>query len=412
MPSFNNLVMRWDVQPHMSSSESRLLTIATTMTFTSYLAQFMRSPIIPLYARDIGVSLGDVGLISSAFMLVASTLAIPLGLISDRLGRRRLILLGVTLTTLASFLFPLAKSLILLFAVNALAGLGSAAYSPSMTAFVGDLSKGRSVGKNLRVYSTAMQVAMSLGPAVGGAARELASYEAVFTASGAIASIALLLGVLAIPKGQGVEESRRGWKLEVDAQIVSCWVATLGASYLWGVASSYLPLFGQDLGLNTFEIGLMFAAQSLSNALGRIPLGYLSEKIGSPCPLLLLGLGLGTVVTATVTLLSNLASFMGLMAGFGFAMGTVTLIATMTVSRGLPQRSRGIGMGVYYTSFYGGMALSPAIMGQVIASTDYQTGFGLTSLVGVVGIIVLTLVWMRSRRMEMGSLPRHPDEDN
>jgi len=73
----------------MSSKESKLLTIATAMTFVSYLAQFMRTPIIPLYARDMGVSLGEVGLISSAFMLLASALAIPLGLVSDRLGRRR-----------------------------------------------------------------------------------------------------------------------------------------------------------------------------------------------------------------------------------------------------------------------------------------------------------------------------------
>ena len=395
----------------MSFRESRLLTIATTMTFTSYLAQFMRTPIIPLYAQDIGVSVEEVGLISSAFMLIASTLAIPLGLVSDRLGRRRLILLGTALTTFASFLFPFAKSLVLLFAVNALAGLGSAAYSPSMTAFVGDLSKGGSVGRNLGLYSTAMQVAMSLGPAAGGAVRELTSYEVTFVASGALASIALLLGVLAIPKSRGAEEGQRGWKLEVDIHIASCWVATLATSYLWGVSSSYLPLFGRDLGLSTLEIGLMFAAQSLSNAIGRVPLGYISDRTRSPYPLLLAGLGLGTIATATVTLLSSLASIMGIMAGFGLAIGTVTLIATMTVSNNLPQRSRGMGMGIYYTSFYGGMALSPAIMGQVIASTNYQIGFGLTSIAGVAGLLVLTLAWMMARGKETQDPPRH-SEDN
>jgi len=231
----------------MSSKESRLLTIATAMTFTSYLAQFMRSPIIPLYAQDIGISIEGVGLISSVFMLLASTLAIPLGLVSDRLGRRRLILLGAALTTLVSFLFPLAKSLALLLAVNALAGLGSAAYSPSMTAFVGDFSKGPSVGRNLGFYTTAMQVAMSLGPAIGGAVRDLTSYDVTFALSGVIACIALLLGVLAIPSIGEVKEERHGWRLEVDSTIASCWIATLATSFLWGVSSSYLPLFGRDL---------------------------------------------------------------------------------------------------------------------------------------------------------------------
>jgi len=399
--SLNSLMMPWDVQPEMSSRESRLLAIATAMTFTSYLAQFMRTPIIPLYARDIGVSVGEVGLISSAFMLMASTLAIPLGLVSDRLGRRRLILLGVGLTTTVSFLFPFAKSLAPLFAVNALAGLGSAAYSPSMTAFVGDFSKSRGLGRNIGVYSTAMQVAMSLGPAVGGALRDLAGYESTFVASGAVASIAFLLGALAIPKSLGVKEGSRGWKLEVDMSVASCWVATLAMSYLWGVSSSYLPLFGRDLGFTTFEVGLIFAAQSLSNALWRVPLGHISDRIKLPHPLLLSSLGLGAIVTATVTLFESLVLIVGLMVGFGFAIGTSTLIATTTVAKNLPQRSRGLGMGIYYMSFYGGMALSPAIMGQVIASTNYQTGFGLTALAGVAGIIILIFAWVKSRPRAM-----------
>ena len=248
-------------------------------------------------------------------------------------------------------------------------------------------------------YTTAMQVAMSLGPAIGGAVRDLTSYDVTFALSGVIACIALLLGVLAIPSIGEVKEERHGWRLEVDSTIASCWIATLATSFLWGVSSSYLPLFGRDLGFTALEIGLMFAAQSLSNAIGRAPLGYLSDRIKRPHLPLIAGLGLGTLVTATVTHVNSLVPIMGLMAGFGFAIGTVTLISTMIVSSKLPQRSRGIGMGVYYTNFYGGMAVSPAVMGQVIASTNYQTGFSLTSIVGIASIVVLALAWMRSRRV-------------
>ena len=382
----------------MTSRESRLLTAATAMTFMSYIAQFMRNPILPLYAEDRGVSVAETGLVSSAFMIAASVPAIPLGLVSDRLGRRRLILLGLILTTVSSFLFPLVENLGLLLAVNALAGLGSAAYSPSMTAFVGDISTGRRVGRNLGIYTTAMQVAMSLGPAIGGAIGDFTSYETTFMASGVMASIGVIIAVLTIPESEPGNSRRRGWSLNVDSTISSCWAATIAMSFLWGLSSSYLPLFGQDLGFSALEIGLMFGCQSISNALGRVPLGRLSERFRRPHILLAAGLGLGTLVTATVTLQNNLFVMMAFMAGFGLAIGTVTLISTMTVSKNLPRESRGIGMGVYYTSFYGGMALSPAAMGQVIASTSYQTGFGITSIAGVAGIIVLAFAWMRSRR--------------
>jgi MFS family permease len=382
----------------MTSRESRLLTIAAAMTFMSYIAQFMRNPIIPLYAEDQGVSVAETGLVSSAFMIAASIPAIPLGLVSDRLGRRRLILLGLVLTTASSFFFPLVKNLGLLLAVNALAGLGSAAYSPSMTAFVGDISTGGRVGRNLGIYTTAMQVAMSLGPAIGGAIGDFAGYETVFMASGVMASIGVIIAVLTIPKSESEDSHRRGWSLNVDSTISSCWIATIAMSFLWGLSASYLPLFGRDLGFSALEIGLMFGCQSISNALGRVPLGRLSERFEEPHLLLVVGLGLGTLVTATVTLQNSLAVIMALMAGYGLAIGIVTLISTMTVSKNLPRESRGIGMGVYYTSFYGGMALSPATMGQVIASTSYQTGFSITSIAGAAGITVLAFAWTRSRR--------------
>jgi MFS family permease len=391
----------------MTSRESRLLTAATAMTFMSYIAQFMRNPIISLYAEDKGVSVAETGLVFSAFMIAASALAIPLGLVSDRLGRRHLILLGLVLTTASSFLFPLVKNLGLLLAVNALAGLGSAAYSPSMTAFVGDISTGRSVGRNLGIYTTAMQVAMSLGPAIGGAIGDFTSYETTFMASGVMASIGVIIAVLAIPKSESADSHLHGWSLNVDSTISSCWIATIAMSCLWGLSSSYLPLFGQDLGFSALEIGLMFGCQSISNALGRVPLGHLNERFGEPHILLVAGLGLGTLVTATVTLQNSLVVIMALMAGFGLAIGTVTLISTMTVSKNLPRESRGIGMGVYYTLFYGGMALSPAAIGQVIASTSYQTGFGVTSIAGAAGITVLAFAWMRSRRRSVAR--GHPE---
>jgi MFS family permease len=267
-----------------------------------------------------------------------------------------------------------------------------------MTAFIGDISTGRSVGRNLGIYTTAMQVAMSLGPAIGGAIGDFTSYETTFMASGVMASIGVIIAVLAIPKSESADSHCHGWSLNVDSTISSCWIATIAMSFLWGLSSSYLPLFGQDLGFSALEIGLMFGCQSISNALGRVPLGHLSERFGEPHILLVAGLGLGTLVTATVTLQNSLVVIMALMAGFGLAIGTVTLISTMTVSKNLPPESRGIGMGVYYTLFYGGMALSPAAIGQVIVSTSYQTGFGVTSIAGAAGMTVLAFAWMRSRR--------------
>jgi MFS family permease len=355
---------------------------------------------MPLYARDIGASLEEVGLVSSSFMIVASTLSVPLGLFSDRLGRRRLIILGLSLLALIPFGFPSAKSIPLLIMLNALAGLGSAAYSPSMTALVGGLVK-NGVGKSMGAYTTAMQIGMSLGPVFGGALKDRLGYEAVFISSGLVSSLALIVCVLKIPKA--AKDTREGLRLEADLNVYSCWLATFSISFFWGVINSYLPIFGREcLSLQAFEISLIFAAQSVSNALFRVPLGYIVDKSPSPYLLLSIGLSLSTVVTKMLPMSWSLLPLTGLMAVFGLAMAVVTITTTSAVAQRLPEGSRGLGMGIYYTCFYGGLALSPIIMGSSIASS-YREGFALTSLAGLVGLAATIFGLISSRNSLLNS---------
>src|SRR3970282_715164 len=80
---------------------------APGLTLVLYLGPYMRLPLVPLFARGLGASTADVGMINAGFMLAAAALALPLGLMSDRLGRKCLILAGMGISCLTS-LFLLA----------------------------------------------------------------------------------------------------------------------------------------------------------------------------------------------------------------------------------------------------------------------------------------------------------------
>ncbi|MBI4311175.1 MAG: MFS transporter [Chloroflexi bacterium] len=125
---------------------------------------------LPLYAtQKAGLNNSQVGVILGAQLIVAMGSKPLTGRLSDRLGRKPLILAGLLLCTAVLPLIPLTRSLTLLTAEGALFGLGMAIVTPSTTALVTDLSKAGGYGAALGVFGTIWDVGEALGPIVAGA---------------------------------------------------------------------------------------------------------------------------------------------------------------------------------------------------------------------------------------------------
>jgi DHA1 family multidrug resistance protein-like MFS transporter len=107
----------------------------------------MRLPLVPLFASDLGATTVQVGMINAGFMAAAAILSLPLGLVSDRLGRRRLILSGMTISGLSSLFLLFVRTPLQVGAVYLFSGVGLACFSPSMMSYVGDVSPPPLIGR-------------------------------------------------------------------------------------------------------------------------------------------------------------------------------------------------------------------------------------------------------------------------
>ncbi|HBO70333.1 MAG TPA: MFS transporter, partial [Deltaproteobacteria bacterium] len=105
---------------------------ACGLTLLLYLGAYMRLPLVPLFASRLGATTVQVGLINAGFMLAATLLSFPLGLVSDRLGRRRLILTGIIISALTSVFLFLAQTPAQVGAIYLFSGIGLACFSPAM----------------------------------------------------------------------------------------------------------------------------------------------------------------------------------------------------------------------------------------------------------------------------------------
>lgn len=122
----------------------------------------------PTYARGIGLNDAQIGLVMGA-QLATTMAAKPLsGRLSDRLGRKPMILGGLILSAVTLPLIPVTGAISVLLALSALFGLGVAIVTPSTTALVADLVKAGRMGSAMGVFGTIWDSGEALGPIVAG----------------------------------------------------------------------------------------------------------------------------------------------------------------------------------------------------------------------------------------------------
>ncbi len=137
-------------------------------------------------ARDLHLTINDIGMLASAFTLFITISAIPLGLLADRAKRSHVIGACLAFWSLATALTGLATNFIVLFLTRALTGIGEAGYFPAGNSLVGDVYKEEQRGKVMSWLSLASVIGPLGGLVLGGVVAGLApgSWRLVFLITG------------------------------------------------------------------------------------------------------------------------------------------------------------------------------------------------------------------------------------
>lgn len=375
-----------------SLSYESLLFICCGVAFCGYLGSNMRLPVVPLYARSIGADTVQVGIINSAFLLMAGILSLPMGILSDRFGRKLFACLGLIVLAVTSFSLYFTKTPMQIMWIYLFFGAGLAAFGPTMMSFVADFSPATHLGRSYGWYTTALYTSMSLGPAVGGFVAQHRGFLQVFLISGAIIFLTFWVVLLFLPPTHLVITDRPEKRnpsiivreLLINRPLLSCWLVTLGGCFALGMFITFLPLHAQNQSLTVWQIGLVFAAQGLSNALSRIPFGYLSDKVANRSTLVVIGLIGFSASMAGFGISKTTIHFVIFAVAFGISMGLAFTSVGALIAEVVPLESRGLAMGGYNTCIYFGMMLSSASMGAIIRKIGFEHGFFITAVVNLV----------------------------
>ncbi len=154
---------------------------------------------LPTLALTFAVSIAQVQWVVLAYLLATTTLIVSVGRLGDITGRRRLLLAGIVLFTVASILCAVAPTLALLLAARAAQGLGAAVMMALTMAFVGEAVPKAGIGRAMGLLGTMSAVGTALGPTLGGVLIAGFGWQAIFLVNVPLGVLALVLALRYLP---------------------------------------------------------------------------------------------------------------------------------------------------------------------------------------------------------------------
>lgn len=156
-------------------------------------------PIMPNFLKEFGATAKVLGYLISIIAFAQFIFSPIAGGLSDRIGRKKLIIFGLILNGTSQILFGLATDLWELFILRFLTGVGSAFIVPPIMAYAADISTIDERGKTMGIIGAAISFGFMIGPGIGGALSNVNLHFPFFVA-GIAAIIAGILSLLFLPK--------------------------------------------------------------------------------------------------------------------------------------------------------------------------------------------------------------------
>ncbi len=355
------------------------------------------APLLPLIARDLGTTPGRAGIIVTTYSLAAAVFALIAGPLSDRMGRKRILISGLTLFALTSFLTYHVSTFTSLVILRAFTGLSAGTLSTCALSFAGDHYAYEQRGRAMGILSMGYFVAFVVGVPAGSLAAARLGWQWVFGCLSAGSLIMLFVALARLPR-----DSSRVMPIRPSLGLVEHFrksdrLAGMAAAFLTsGGIVGFLTYLGAWLntaqGVSIESLGLLFMVAGLAAVAASPIAGWLSDHAGK----------------RTVIIWSNviLAFFFLVVARSEWGVGFVIAVAALSMAASARQPPlhalsteivgadmRGEYIAVRNAASQTGIAAVAAISAMVFDSA----GFGAVALVAAAVTILVPLccIWLR-----------------
>lgn len=234
----------------MSKEVKRIIAVVIFCEFLICLGMSLIFPVMPFIKNEYHFSAFDMGVMSSLFAFVQFIASPIVGRISDKTGRKPMLVWGLLVFSIAEFVFALSQRLWLFDLSRAVDGLSAAMFVPTSMALAADLTSVKDRAKVIGWLSAAFSGGLILGPGLGGILANI-SYKFPFWVAGILGIISTVVAVILLPKDSD-ERFKSSTKNPEDALLEGGW-AQVKSLLTPAMTTLFLMIFIMAFGLAGFE---------------------------------------------------------------------------------------------------------------------------------------------------------------
>jgi MFS family permease len=396
-----------------SISVTRAFAVLSISLFASMLGLGIVSPLMSIFAEDLGATGVWLGAIFSGYFLARALIMPFIGRLSDQWGKRKIFLaLGLATLGFTSIGYILSRDVIQLMLARFLQGLGSGIVLPISLAYIGDITPDGKEGSYIGYINMARMAGWGSGPLVGGILMEWYGFEMPFLIMGALAFLALVIVLVLLPEKEVQEPSHTQPRptlsyrtiLNIPAirgVVVFRVITAIGTGNLF----SFFPLLADSLGIPPGDVGILLSSRVLIMSFLQGPFGILADRYDKTRLILLSGIGsaiLMLLVPSTHTFWELLT--LGIFIGLNWAIlipASTGLAAEYGREHGMASVMSTINVGMSI-----GMVIGPLTSGLIMDLFNIQAIFYYGGLMAILGsLLFFILVIWRFRTTKHSSTP-------
>ena len=319
----------------------------------------------PFLHQAFAIDFAQIGTLIGLYMLPGIVIALPGGVLGQRFGAKRVVLVGLLLMAAGGALMSIASSFTVLASGRLISGVGAVLINVLMTKMVADWFAGRELVTAMAALVSSWPLGLALGLLSFTPLAAMLSWSGAMQAGALLSLASGLLVAFGYRDPPGLSATAKA-RLRLDLTARE-WLAVCCAGFVWMIYNvgyivliSFLPGFFGAHGLSPAEAGrvVSFLGWTL---IPSVPLaGYLAERLGRPNLFMAGGFVLSGLAAAALPFAS--APF------YPFALLALVVGAPAGPIMALPAKAlraehRATGMGIYFTWYYAGMAALPGLAG-------------------------------------------------